>query len=174
MRKPSPECEIEWREVQAVLDDEIQRLPPICREVFVLCCLENNSRAEVARRLGVKEGTVGSRVLKARALLQHALSRRGISLSALLAAGALAGNTVAAAVAPSLVLSTVRVATSIARESAAAGTRRHLHCNQPRPGGRLTKRQRNRESSRLPIATVIPFQQAPWPAWEPCECVWAA
>lgn len=79
-----------WKEIQQILDEEILRLPAKYREPFVLCCLENLGCAEVGRRMGLKEGTVWTRLAEARKRLQKQLTRRGVALATVLAAVATA------------------------------------------------------------------------------------
>jgi RNA polymerase sigma factor (sigma-70 family) len=93
---PDPAWEAAWREAQAVLDEEVGRLPERLRGPFLLCCQEGHGQAEAARQLGVPEGTVWSRLSQARERLRTRLARRGIALPAVLTAAALAPDAAAA------------------------------------------------------------------------------
>jgi RNA polymerase sigma factor (sigma-70 family) len=103
-----------WLDLQPVLDQELSGLPSYYRAVIVLCDLEGRTRTEVARQLGVPEGTVAGRLARARALLAKRLTRRGITVSGGALAAVLA-QTVASAGVPTTVLSsTIHVATLFA------------------------------------------------------------
>jgi RNA polymerase sigma factor (sigma-70 family) len=88
--------ELAARELLAVLDEEVQRLPGAVRLVVVLCCLEGLSQEEAAHRLGCTPGSVKGRLERGRRRLHERLARRGLSLSAVLGAAEVArvaGNT---------------------------------------------------------------------------------
>jgi RNA polymerase sigma factor (sigma-70 family) len=108
----SPAADIAWREVQLILNEEIERLVEKYRTPFVLCCVEGHSRSEVARQLDLKEGTVWSRLAYARRQLQQRLRRRGIELGTVLAALSLAEPGTTSTVPALLVAATLRSATA--------------------------------------------------------------
>src|SRR5262249_60269749 len=80
---PQTECPAEaiWRDLQPVLDDELNRLPDKYREPVLLCYVQGKTNEEAARLLRLPVGTVKSRLSRARDLLKGRLSRRGITLA---------------------------------------------------------------------------------------------
>jgi RNA polymerase sigma factor (sigma-70 family) len=108
-------------DLRPVLDREVSRLPAGYRAVLVLCDLEGRTRRDAARHLGLPEGTVGSRLARARALLAGRLARHGLAVSGGALAAALAREAASAGVPAAVAASTVRAAAAVAAGRAAAG-----------------------------------------------------
>ena len=69
-------------DLRPALDRELSRLPEKYRLPVVLCELEGRTCKEAARQLGVSEGVVSVRLVRARAKLAERLSRQVLGLSA--------------------------------------------------------------------------------------------
>src|SRR5262249_25943315 len=99
-----PAAEVSWREVQAALDEEIQALPARYRDALILCYLAGQTRDDAARQLGVSVGCLHGRLERGRNLLRDRLTRRGLSLAAVLSAAAVGEGIVQAALPPPVVV----------------------------------------------------------------------
>lgn len=61
----STELNIQSREIERQLDEEIEKLPPKCRAVFKLSRKEHLSNKDIASQLGISENTVEQHMRKA-------------------------------------------------------------------------------------------------------------
>jgi RNA polymerase sigma factor (sigma-70 family) len=84
--RADPLTQLTARELLDTIDEEIHNLPRAYRLPILLCCLEGKSQEEAARQLGWSAGSVKGRLERGRARLHGRLVRRGLSLSAALAA----------------------------------------------------------------------------------------
>jgi RNA polymerase sigma factor (sigma-70 family) len=110
-----------WHDLQPLLDRELSRLPETSRTLVVLCDLEGKSRREAARQLGLAEGTVSSRLARARTLLARRLGGRGVALTGATLTALLARNAASACVPAPLLLKTIQAAVGVAAGQAATG-----------------------------------------------------
>jgi hypothetical protein len=106
--------EVRDADLQSALDEELSRLPDHYRGVLVLCDLEGMTRKEAARQLDIPEGSVASRVARARVLLAKRLTRRGVVFSGGSVAAVMSAGSASASAPPALVASTIRAASLLA------------------------------------------------------------
>jgi RNA polymerase sigma factor (sigma-70 family) len=117
MAAADPTLDMTLRDLRRVLHEELHRLPEKYRVPLVLCYLEGRSHAEAAAHLGLGKGTFRGRLDRGREQLRRRLAARGVALSALLCAAAVAPK----AAAESLVGSVARAAVLSVGDAAVPG-----------------------------------------------------
>jgi RNA polymerase sigma factor (sigma-70 family) len=106
----SPCCALA-EEVRGLIDEEVSRLPARYRQAVVCCYFEGRTQEEAARVLGWPQGTVATRLNRARQILRNRLVRRGLPVSAGTLLGVLGKGTADASVPPLLIQTALRTAT---------------------------------------------------------------
>jgi RNA polymerase sigma factor (sigma-70 family) len=106
-------------DLQPLLDQELGLLPEKYRAVIVLCDLQAVPRPEAARCLGCPEGTVASRLMRARTILAKRLARHGLPVSAGVLAAVLTQQPASAGVPASVIHATIKAASLFAAGQAA-------------------------------------------------------
>jgi RNA polymerase sigma factor (sigma-70 family) len=108
------------RELHALLEQELGRLPERYRAAIVGCDLEGRTRREIADELAVPEGTLCGWLSRGRRMLARRLAQRGVAVSGGLLPAYWSLDGVTAAVPALLTTSTIRAVTLWAAGSHAA------------------------------------------------------
>ena len=85
-----------WRELSPQLDEAMAGLGTAERDALVLRYFQNKSMAEVAKFLGLEENTAQKRVSRALEKLRKFFTKRGVSSTAAILAGAISAHSVQA------------------------------------------------------------------------------
>jgi RNA polymerase sigma factor (sigma-70 family) len=109
----------DWLELSPLLDDAMSRLGQADRDALLLRFFKNKTLQEVGEELGVAERAAQKRVARGLEKLRAFFSRRGVQVSVVFIAGAVAANSVQAA--PPALIQSVSVA-AIANGGAASAS----------------------------------------------------
>ncbi len=90
-----PVADSTWERAFSTVAEEVQKLPVTQRSAFVLCCIEGRATTDVALTLGVKLGTLATRLTRAKQTLLQRLAKRGLG-AAVLALGGVTGSVASA------------------------------------------------------------------------------
>ena len=115
------EQELRNDNLQALLDQELSRLPDKYRVPIILCDLEGKTRKDAAQQLGCPEGSLSSRLSRARVMLGKRLARHGLAISGGSLAAVLSQQAASACVPTSVATATIKAATLYATGQSTAG-----------------------------------------------------
>ncbi len=88
---------MDWMQLQPALDDAVGSLRAVDREAVLLRFFQGKSHREVGAELGLNEALARKRIDRALEKLRVYLSRRGVTVSSAVLAGAMTANSVQAA-----------------------------------------------------------------------------
>src|ERR1035437_956875 len=108
-----------WEQMSPLLDEALATLGETDRQAVLLRFFENKSLAEVGHSLGTGEDTARKRVSRALEKLHRYFSKRGVSSTTAIIAGAISAKSVQ--VAPAVLVKSV-TAVAIAKGAAASGS----------------------------------------------------
>jgi RNA polymerase sigma-70 factor (ECF subfamily) len=77
---PTPELQLQLKEVQTVIHDTVNQMPPKMREVYQLSRQEHLSHQEIAERLGISTETVKKHIQHALQLIKESLGTKSLAL----------------------------------------------------------------------------------------------
>ncbi len=120
-RQMSEPDDLTWREVRAVLHEELNKLPERYRVALVLCYLESKTQDQAAAQLGLAKSTLKERLERGREFLRARLVRRGLGPAALLALAAWPAPVALACLPSTLVSAMVKAAGLSVAGQATAG-----------------------------------------------------
>lgn len=118
---PDPTAPAETPDWLPILDAELAALPAKYRDALVLCELQGVSRADAAKALGLREGTLSSRLSRGRDLLRRRLLKHGTLLPAGGLAALFSANSVGRATVPATLLTQTAELAKLGTGAAAAG-----------------------------------------------------
>jgi RNA polymerase sigma factor (sigma-70 family) len=102
--------DLTWREVRAVLHEELTRLPERYRVALVMWYLESKTQDQAAAQLGLAKSTLKVRLERGKELLRARLVRRGLGPAALLVAATWPAPVASACFRPTFMSATVQAA----------------------------------------------------------------
>ena len=141
-------AEGKWDDLGIILHEEIQRLPERYRTTVVLCWLEGLSTEAAGRRLQCPQGTILSRLSRARARLRKRLARRGATLAGGALGSAYFADTASAAMTATCIDSTLKTANQlISRRQSLSSFKRGRYSHQKGTGQHVLHCQGNDRGS---------------------------
>jgi RNA polymerase sigma factor (sigma-70 family) len=120
-RHVSEPDDLTWREVRAVLHDELNNLPERYRVALVMCYLESKTQDQAAAQLGLAKSTLKVRLERGKELLRARLVRRGLGPAVLLVAATWPAPVASACLLPTFMSATVKAACLSVAGQATAG-----------------------------------------------------